>query len=521
MTILFSDTGVGADGALGNGWATPAANPGTFDRLTNRIRYTGATAGVIFNATGLGTVADYEVQADIVQTTGDNAGLIGRAVDGSNYYVLHLDGAGSVALFKSVAGGFQQLGATVSYGGVAGTTYTCKLSMIGNQIRAFVGGVERIRATDTQFTAPGSFGLRGVGTAAEFFTNFSVNDVPVIAINDANLITAPGVWLVNGAVSIKTNMDQAYVRLGFTGTTLVAKIANGNPAYSLYWSIDGGAWTTSVPANTDTVITFTATALAAGNHTLELYVVTPNDNFDRWTTPVQFFQLNNFLLDAGAATIAPPFGPRRAKKAMLLTDSKGHSGSPALTNEFYAYALRIGEAIGAELGCVSISSQGWNQAPANSTNFPTFHTVGANASQSWRWYWNGQARTADLAALDYIIVEQGTNGAVTTATVNDFLTQLRAVTAAKIFLVVPFGRFNAAAIKAATLPTNAVLVDLDPNANDLSVGLTNTGASRRSGDGLHPNQVTHGEVAARLSQALQAQLGGGGGGGGARQPYIL
>lgn len=136
--------------------------------------------------------ADYSVQVDILTESGGSdsaSGVIGRKTADSvgtfylaDYYDAPTAGSRQWRLYKFVSGTPTSLGSYTQNLG-ASATATVKLEMIGSAIKVYVGGVERISATDSSITAAGRAGIRQgncalPGSNALFLDNFTADTSP-------------------------------------------------------------------------------------------------------------------------------------------------------------------------------------------------------------------------------------------------------------------------------------------------------------------------------------------------------
>jgi hypothetical protein len=162
----------GCRGPLANSSAWTLTGTGTWscDSSTgeNVVQQT-STAG---DARALiGTPTDDQVvttRARITKVNGQDRwfGIAARYVDSSNYYYLTVRTSNKVSLRKVVNGAVTVLG-TVSLPVAVNTWYDLRLDAVGNELRAFVNGVQVLQAVDTSL-ASGQGGLLTCRTAAEY-----------------------------------------------------------------------------------------------------------------------------------------------------------------------------------------------------------------------------------------------------------------------------------------------------------------------------------------------------------------
>ena len=124
---------------------------------------------------------DQYAQADIQWTnTADQSygGLMVRGNGANTYYLVRFDtgNVGGMTLYKRVAGAETYLGDVAASQAASGATVTVKLEAIGTAIKVYVGGVEKISATDSAI-ASGKPGLHAfTGNQAIDFDNFECTD---------------------------------------------------------------------------------------------------------------------------------------------------------------------------------------------------------------------------------------------------------------------------------------------------------------------------------------------------------
>jgi hypothetical protein len=163
-TLLTAHTG-----EIGATWTQHSASTGTLEIRTNQLRNTAALVGK-YLASGTPPSPNYDVQADFVLITDDNAstmGLLGRydAAADTGYMARYLATTDSWQLLKVVAGAGTQLG-SLSATPLVGTQ-TAILRMTGTSISVIVGGAVLVGpVTDGAITAAGKAGAYGGGSGA-------------------------------------------------------------------------------------------------------------------------------------------------------------------------------------------------------------------------------------------------------------------------------------------------------------------------------------------------------------------
>jgi hypothetical protein len=119
----------------------------------------------------VGTPTDDQVVVTRARATGFAGqdrwfGIAARYVDESNYYYLAVRNSNTVSLRKLVNGAITVLG-TAPFTVTPNTWYDLRLDAVGNELRAFVNGVQVLQATDATH-ASGQGGLLTYKTGAEY-----------------------------------------------------------------------------------------------------------------------------------------------------------------------------------------------------------------------------------------------------------------------------------------------------------------------------------------------------------------
>lgn len=140
---------------VGGVWAASIAN--SWGIQTNRAYCPLNSNGTIAVLTCTVPEIDTTIEVGVL---GGFIGVLGRCIDGNNYYLAQVRGNGTVQLYKRVAGTFTQLGtdavaALTSAGQVLGVRGR------GSTISATVDGTPVMSVTDTAFSTSAFIGMYG------------------------------------------------------------------------------------------------------------------------------------------------------------------------------------------------------------------------------------------------------------------------------------------------------------------------------------------------------------------------
>lgn len=125
-----------------------SALSGTWGIASNKAYCVTSTGGRYQYAWETG-VADFTYEADITLsgTTTADCGLIFRALDASNHYLVEFSKSGaadSVSLWRNISGSYTSIGSFGSAGLTLGTTYHVKIECAGSVKRIYIDGTLRI-----------------------------------------------------------------------------------------------------------------------------------------------------------------------------------------------------------------------------------------------------------------------------------------------------------------------------------------------------------------------------------------
>ena len=303
---------------------------------------------------------------------------------------------------------------------------------------------------------------------------------------DAN-ITYVGRWNTS-AVPFVSNWAGAYLRTGFTGTTVQLRQRR---ATELWASIDGGEFVDH-PNVSDTV-NLTPTRLAAGNHRL---VVSYRQVAGSFTGDSVF---GGLVLDPGARTFALPVSPK-------LIEFVGDSITAGTTSSKLAitdYAWITGQTLGVEHTQIAIGGACLVETADGCFGMSQrfFNIDAATGSAAWNFsHYQASAVVINLGTND---VGHGVHTPQFQSTYTTFLQAIRArYPRAAIFALETFRMRYVAQTQAAVQARNA--------AGDANVFFVNTeGWIPADGlsDSVHPNDKGHQATAARLAPIVAAKIG--------------
>jgi lysophospholipase L1-like esterase len=298
-------------------------------------------------------------------------------------------------------------------------------------------------------------------------------------------IAFTGRWDTRTATAFVPGWAGAYLRTGFTGTTVKLKQRN---AIDLYYSIDGAADT--FIQNVSGTVNLTPAPLRAGNHTLRVSyrVVAGSYHGDA------VFQ--GLILDSGARTL-PLAVPTRLVEFIGDSITVGQlSSKVALT----AYGWLVGERLGvrhtqiAQGGACLVATT----AGCLGMNTQFLRLNSAPTAPNWDFgRYQANVVVINLGANDSVSSTQFQDGYVT------LLRNARAKYPAATIIALRNlkGRFAA--------PTQAAVNTLVAGGDTRVVFVNTDGwiTSADTVDGLHPNDTGHLKVADRLTPIVAGFLG--------------
>lgn len=315
---------------------------------------------------------------------------------------------------------------------------------------------------------------------------------------DANLLYV-GRWDRGNASAPRSYWGGAYIRTGFTGTSLSVKLGK---AVDLAIFIDNKPAVIKRGANGTVSL---ASGLAAGNHTVKLVA--------RFEADEIVFQ--GFVLSAGAKTL-----PAEPSKGLIeFVGNSITSGSVTTNGNISAFAWLTGEALGVDRTAISFPgitltagySYTFNGAPTIGHEIQYFKLTTPprypSKTPANNTDWDFSRYTPDMVVLNI-----GTNDKlvpVPAATFKaSYIKTLKAIRAklpkTRIFVMRPYGGHFATEIEAAYKEV--------ANAGDTKLHFINTTGwlvtSDYASDGLHPHDAGQIKAAGKLAQVLKPYVDG-------------
>lgn len=193
MATFASDTFTDAAGTalashtadLGGPWVDHPATAG-LSVISNENRARNSSTPAMYYLTAAPASADYDVEAVLhVKSViaGEFSGPVGRldTSGDTHYWATYRQSTGEWVLQKRVGSTATNLG-TFTQTLSVGTSYTVKLEMRGTAIKVYVGGVERISATDAAITAAGRAGFRLGGATQSNTTGIHIDSLSAVDV---------------------------------------------------------------------------------------------------------------------------------------------------------------------------------------------------------------------------------------------------------------------------------------------------------------------------------------------------
>ncbi|MEU7588139.1 RICIN domain-containing protein [Micromonospora sp. NPDC049230] len=304
--------------------------------------------------------------------------------------------------------------------------------------------------------------------------------------SDAN-ISFVGRWDRSSTGVFGSNWAGAYLRTGFTGTTVRLKQRN---SVEFWASIDGGPFVNY--RNVSGTVNLTPTPLRAGNHTL---VVSYRQRAGSYNGDAVFIGL---VLDANAHTFALPVAPKLVEFIGDSITAGTGSSKLALTD----YGWLVGERLGTEHTQIAIGGACLVAAPDGCWGMERrYFNLDAGSSIPWDF---------SRYRADAVVINLGTNdvghsvsGATFQTSYTAFIRNIRAkYPNAAIIALKTFRDRYVTETRAAVQTVN--------NSGDANVYFVDTtGWLTPDGltDAVHPNDLGHQMIADRLTPIVAARLG--------------
>ena len=280
-----------------------------------------------------------------------------------------------------------------------------------------------------------------------------------------------------------SHWGSAYLRTGFTGTTVKVRLADGA---GLLVSVDGEP-IRSVSGGG--VVDLTPTALKPGDHTLLLAADGQNHEM----------RFQGLVLDAGAVTLPVPERPLIEFVGDSITACPGKDGNAASN-----YAWMAAEMLGCDHAQIAFSGVALASGYGffgDKTGFDIWYFRLKNCNHpdqdAWGFFPVPQLVVVNLGTNDVKDGKRPTNDEFA-ITYRNFLGQVRAkLPKAELVGIRPFGGFLAGGVLAAVEAMNKA-GDLKVHYVDTEGWLTKDDFS----DGIHPTVAGHAKAAKRLAAAL-------------------
>ena len=297
-----------------------------------------------------------------------------------------------------------------------------------------------------------------------------------------------GRWNTSNSAAYIPGFAGAYLRTGFTGTTVKLKQRN---TIDLYYSIDAGPDT--YLQNVSGTVNLTPTKLSSGNHTLRVSyrVVAGSYHGDA------VFQ--GLVLDSGAKTVTIAQPPK-------LVEFIGDSitvGTTSSKNALTAYGWLTGEKLGAAHTQVAVGGACLVSAADGCIGMADrFMRVNFGAADAY-WDFTRYQAAAVVINLGTNDTSHGVSAATFQSTYTTLLRTIRIkYPNAAIFALQTFIKRYAAQTQAAVATVTA-----EGERNTYFVPTDGWIPSGGLTDSVHPNDAGHAAIAARLAPVIAAKLG--------------
>lgn len=385
----------------------------------------------------------------------------------------------------------------------------------------------------------------GATVAASRLSALSADsDSTFVPISDPAWFWSPYNWntVSTAPGQAQSNNPGAYFKLAFTGSSFTLGLNMTNTPsegyMTLRWSVDGAAWQNALlPWSVSSSDSLQLARDQPPNptsapHSLVLFVLNSHQLTDRWETPLNIVRITGATIDAGAALSPYPF--LFSRRLMVYWDSIGEgvkingvSSPPSdLTDNDSTrnWVQVLAQSLQAEVGSISYGAQGW----LHDGSFHALMNVYNDTEASFAWSrFDSHTSRLDASGLlqpppDWVVMGHATNDHASDPAQVSACAEawLGAITAAApdshVFLTVPFGRFQSAALGSAYAAFqksvggggggNPLVHLTDLTAWNAQEGLAGGGANRNSVDGVHPLAFRAEQLGGLLATAITQQL---------------
>jgi hypothetical protein len=493
-----------SDGGDG-GTFTPTTVTLTSSTATATFTYTAATSGTktisvtnnasLTNPSSISYTASAPAPVTTYTLTGPSTCTVGQA--SSNFTATLGTGVltGTVVITPSAGAG----GGTFSPSSVSLTNTTRSATF--TYTAASAGSKTIATTNDGGLTNPASLSVTA-----------STNQT--IYCDNAAIVKSPTNWVLSGstgAQAAETVWPGSYMRLRFDGTAININVSTaGLSAYPwVLYQVDSLNPVIAKLTAGQTAISITG--LSAGAHELNV-IYQARDDYNQAGTwgDAQKLQIVSFVPSGGTGLLAAPAA--RPKRAIIYGDSitaglavtapPGVTTAVGVNAATASYANHIGVGLNAEFDQAGCGADGW-----------TVGGVGGFPALPSGWNLKKPGVPRSLAAHDYVVVIHGYNDGATdiaSSVVTNWITAVRATTAAWIFICVPFSGRQRGAI------TAGVASYIAANPSEAKVKVIDLGSfyqSAQSGyyttDGIHPNSWQGGRLAAAYVGGMVQHIGTG------------
>ena len=349
----------------------------------------------------------------------------------------------------------------------------------------------------------------------------------LVSVDDNHIVVSPYNWYRNGSSFIQSPNPGAYLKVGFTGTSLslgvdVSPEAGANLASTQYpvirYSVDYGPAITLQLTPSRTQIKC-ASGLRTGVHNLYIQYIAGYVFEDFWT-PINVVRLTGFTVDGGSALI-PPFGPgaTRPKDILCYGDSITNADNNVatfgggITNAVetqdgeFGYVPAIAAAIGAEYGVVAYGGASWDGGAADGGHTPGLMTFYSGLDSTHSRLAQGKLSPTPSD----IFINMGENSGPADGDVSRLISSLRSASSPEtnIFVIVPFSGRSRSELTGGVTDYQKVK-PADKRVYLLDTGncpyLTDAGSTMLSVDGQHPLAGLDALLAAEIVQARAVKL---------------